>query len=122
MLLPIILIGLEYKGLSLQYEALVDSGADMNLFPWEIANGFGFEKKDAKRTALIHGISGEPLQAYFFDVVISVGGSVRHTTACAFSEHLPGENLGFLGQRGFFDYYRIEFDYAKKGITLWNNS
>lgn len=120
--MPVIPIGLEYKGVSFKYEALIDSGADMNLFPWGIAEIFGFRKEDAIAQVFAHGVGGEPLKAYIFDIIISVGGSVRHTAQCAFSEDLhTNENFGFLGQRGFFDYYRIEFDYAKKGITLWNN-
>lgn len=118
--MPVIPIGIEYKGQLIKYEALIDSGADMNLLPWSIAELFGFKKEEADIMS-IHGISGDPLKAYFFKIIIVVGGTIRHAVECGFSENLPEINWGFLGQKGFFNNYRIEFDYQKEAITLWNN-
>lgn len=122
LLLPVVPIGLEYNGHLIKYEALIDSGADVNVFPWDIAELFGFTKKDAKEKVNIHGISGKPILTYFFDTIIVVGGSSRHIARCGFAEGLPATNWGFLGQKGFFDNYRIEFDYQRESITLWNNA
>lgn len=118
LLLPIIPIELEYKGDGIRYEALIDSGADMNLFPWEIADYFGFKKKDSKDKTSIFGISGEAVEAYLFDVIIVVGGSWRHASPCWFTDKLSETQYGFLGQKGFFSQYRVEFHYAKGKISI----
>ena len=102
-LLPIIPIGLEHKGELINYEALIDSGADMNLFQWEIADyfgfnikdAFGFNIKDAKDDDIIKGISGDPVKAYLFDVLIVVGGTERHIAPCWFTKDLDDSQFGF---------------------------
>lgn len=117
---PIIPIELENKGQNVRYEALVDSGADMNMFPWELAEILGLDKKDAKEVRTFSGVVGKPAKAYYFDILLVVGGSDRNIVLCGFTDGISRYGHGFLGQSGFFSLYRVEFDYAKETIKIWS--
>lgn len=119
---PIIPIELENKGARVRYEALVDSGADMNMFPWELAEILGYKKVDAIETKPFSGVVGKPADAYYFDVLLVVGGADKNIVRCGFTDVISHYGHGFLGQGGFFSLYRVEFNYAKEVIIIWSNS
>jgi len=96
-------------------EALIDSGADMSMFSWELADILGLKKKDALRSDTFSGVLGKPAPYYAFEIFLILGGEHKVIATCGFTEHLPSEAHGFLGQIGFFSEYRIEFIH-KKGI------
>ena len=60
------------------------------------------------------GIGKGGIKAYFHNVMIEIGGW-RHNCYVGFSYEIP---LSFLGQNGFFNLYRIEFDLEKRRIEL----
>lgn len=118
---PMINIGLKYKekGTDVNYYVLVDSGADFNIFDWGIAEILGLKKKDGKEIEF-SGVTGKKAKAFLYNVVLVVGGQ-DHIVKSAFSSDIASQNgIGVLGQKGFFDLYKVEFNYSKKVIKLKN--
>jgi len=114
---PIIPITLKNGKKIINYLALVDSGADFNVFHKEIAELLGVNLKNlpetefsgikknanaiAKYTAIEIGING-----YFFSVPV------------LFSDSISASGYGIVGQQGFFDKFKVRFDYKKGDIEL----
>lgn len=115
---PIIKIGIkkELNGKNgyIDYEALIDSGADDCLFPWELVElaGLHIERRNGK---VFRGLGGGLVIGYKGRVNLSLGG-YDFTTESYFAPKLTG--YGILGQRGFFDKFRIRFIYSKKRIEI----
>lgn len=107
---PIIPVSLKYRDQSLRYEALIDSGADFNIFPLEIAEKLEVRLKDANKITF-EGIGGNIVEGVKADVVLGLG-SHSISTKVVFA---PVGN-GVLGQYGFFDLFIVNFDLKKKEI------
>lgn len=109
---PIIPISLKYGDKSLRYEALVDSGADFNIFPLEIADKLAIKFKDNKKLYFT-GIGGNPITGKITEIVIELG-SKKILTKAVFAE----VGNGILGQYGFFDMLQIKFNLNSKEIVI----
>lgn len=96
------------------YEALIDSGADDCLFPEELAEiaKISIDKTKGKRFS---GLGGSSMVGYPASVSISLG-EYNFSTEIYFSSNLEG--YGILGQKGFFDKFRIRFIYSKKMVEI----
>lgn len=112
---PIIPVTLHVKDRSITYEALVDSGADMCMFPAQIGEILGLDVKSGKKGSL-GGVIGKSSEAYYHDIDIEIGGNVTHATV-GFTEESRFD-YGFLGQVGIFNYYTIHFFYRKGIVEL----
>jgi Aspartyl protease len=110
-IIPITLKGSE----SIRYEVLVDSGADICIFDLELAELIGIDVRKGEKV-LFAGVTGSPRIAYMHDVEIEVGGHVfkAHVSFAT----LPPYSYGIVGQRGFFDHFKVIFDYQKKQVEL----
>ncbi len=98
-----------------QYHALIDSGADFNLFPADLAVIFGIQL-GRSNTERISGIGGDATAyPYIFDI-----GVDQHTLFRAPVLLSPdiSLNYGIVGQAGFFDQFIVEFTYQTKQIAL----
>jgi hypothetical protein len=113
---PIIPIGLINKERSLGFAALIDSGADFCIFPMGLAESLGVTIDKSKAEGFA-GISGEPSRAYFSDLTIEIGGW-RYKTLVSFSSDISPRGYGILGQKGFFDFFKVTFDLEKEEIEL----
>ena len=98
------------------YEALVDSGADYNIFPAQVAEIIGLDVNDG-RLDIYGGVGGGKFEAYFHKVKIYIGGW-EHSVDCAFSYDFAPWGYGILGQKGFFDLFIVKFDLLKEEIEL----
>lgn len=116
LLKPIIPIGLLFNGRRIKYEALIDSGADFNIFHAEIGELLGLKVRSGKKTKF-SGIVGEPFEVYFHNVTIEVG-RWRHKILAGFSYDVSPYGFGILGQRGFFDLFQIKFLFTKRIIEI----
>lgn len=98
------------------YRALVDSGADHNLFPGVVADvaGLTFDGKDVLEFT---GIGGAKVKAYGAETELEIGG-VRFRAKVYFSAKLPENGRAVLGQVGFFDKFRVKFEYDKKELEV----
>lgn len=112
---PIIPISISFKDKSIRYEALVDSGADYNIFPAELGRILGIiiEKGDLNP---VMGVSGNGIPVYFHKLDIEVGGW-RYNVDIGFADNI-NQNQGILGQKGFFDLFKISFEYMKEDLEI----
>ena len=98
--------------------ALLDSGADCNLFNAEIAELIGIEKLEAGGIKEFYGIAGK-VTAYGHEVLLNVGGH-QITTIIYFSRDVGKETV-LLGMEGFFDRFIVTFNRAKESTEIMPN-
>lgn len=113
---PIILVTLEHQGTKRRYKALVDSGADFCIFHSLIGELLGLDVEKGK-VAPFSGVGGNRMNAYFHNIRIHVG-EVSHDLYCGFTRDIPPDGHGILGQMGFFDRFRVNFDYKQEEIEI----
>lgn len=113
---PVIDIFLVFDKKSIEYQVLIDSGADFCIFHTEMADILGISVAKGKKITF-YGTGGTPQTAYFHDVQIEIAGWPMDLY-CGFSYDMESLPYGILGQTGFFDRFKIEFDYCTKRIEL----
>lgn len=96
--------------------ALIDSGADYNLFPSYICPALGINLKSGQKSSVI-GVNGDKIITYrHFDIRIFVEGDAVDTFI-DFSDFY--HEIPILGQQGFFDKFKsIKFNRVKEEIIL----
>jgi hypothetical protein len=109
------------------YSVLIDSGADDCIFHAEIADVLGIDF-DAGPTKNYSGIGFGDLEGRRHTVEIQLGGYWLRceVTFCRgmtrqhpnFPQLTQGLRYGILGQYGFFDKFKVMFDYAGEEIEL----
>ena len=97
--------------------AIVDSGADHCIFPISFAHALGIDILQAKAEPTC-GVGSHSVPTYFWDVLLrlKVDGIQEETTRIGFTEGLEHLGFGVLGHNGFFDRYKVMFEFAK---GLW---
>lgn len=115
---PIIPVSLKYKNKDFRYLALIDSGADFNIFHSDIAKILGIDLSKIKRSITFGGIrEGSIGTGYFVDLEIGVDGEYIKTPT-VFSPDVSENGYGVLGQQGFFSHFGVEFEYSLKNIII----
>lgn len=109
-------ITIGHQGNEEPYLALVDSGADINVFSASLANDLGINLKNG-RPLSVRGATGESETFYMHPITINVAG-VAFETEAAFADIPHLELAGLAGQRGFFDQFRITFDFEALEFEL----
>ena len=114
---PVIPIHIKYKNNLVGCEVLIDSGADYCMFDEEIAQIVGID--DIKNAPKIEfsGVTGDKATAYFHHIRIKIGGW-EYPLFAGFVYNLKSLPYGILGQEGFFNLFKIEFDLNNKQIEL----
>jgi len=114
---PIIPIKISKGNQTLQYAALIDSGADFCIFDAEIGEYLGLDIYSGSKE-IFGGIQEKDgSEAFLHEVVINIGGWNYETTV-GFSYDIAKHGFGILGQRGFFDIFVVKFDLLKEEIEL----
>ncbi len=114
---PIIPIQIQYKGSApINYEVLVDSGADLCIFDAEIGVLLGIDVRSGRR-GHVKGITGKDEPYWLHDVKISVGG-IEYAATVGFMYNPGSDWYGIVGQKGFFDKFTLKFDYAQKELEI----
>lgn len=115
---PVIPIKIINREELLDYEVLVDSGADICIFDQEIGGALGLEVKKGRKQE-VFGIGGKASFYYLHDIEIEVGGW-RYEIEAGFMPTVSGRTLpyGVVGQRGFFEFFTVRFDLQKESIEL----
>jgi hypothetical protein len=116
LLKPIIPIGLLLNDKLIRYEALIDSGADFNIFNAEIGELLGINIRSGKKVKF-SGIAGEPFEVYLHNLTLEVGGW-QYKIVAGFSYQISPYGFGILGQKGFFDLFRIKFIFSRGIIEI----
>jgi hypothetical protein len=115
---PIIPVKLFSCEESINYEVLLDSGADTCVFDAAIGELLGVDI-EAGTPVQFSGVQNSVStgKAYLHEIFISVGGKKTRIPAI-FSFELSSRGYGILGQKGFFDLFSVKFDYLKEEIEL----
>jgi hypothetical protein len=114
---------LKYK---FRHYALLDTGADYNLFHAGLLDILNVDYLEEGKRQDMLGIEGKGVATYFHDVVIEIG-PWRHKAYSAFTGYgMIGSSdqmsYGILGQVGFFEHFKVIFDYDKRQIDIKPNS
>ena len=113
-IIPVYLIGSKKM---VDYEALIDSGADYNVFHSEIADILGIRYKNGKKRR-IFGLGDQEIKGYECDVEIKLQGFGKYAATIIFSNQIPENSYGVLGSKRFFDRYLVSFNYPGKVISI----
>ena len=113
---PIIRINLEYGGIILPHEALLDSGADMCIFHASIGRILGLNIENGK-SARVAGVTGTIETFYIHKVILRLGAQGFETDV-GFLPRMSDDGIGILGQIGFFDQFAVKFDYRNQEVEL----
>jgi hypothetical protein len=113
---PVTDIRLIWNGHSTLYRVLIDSGADYCVFHSDVADVLGIPLTSGKKLTF-YGTGGTPQVAYFHEIQIEIGGWPMDLY-CGFSSEMKSLPYGILGQTGFFDLFKVEFDYKGRRIEL----
>jgi len=114
---PVIPIKIKNKDRSVNYEALIDSGADLCIFDAEIGELIGIDIASGRRD-VVGGIAGQTAEYFIHPVEIEVGGWHYKIEAGFLPRVAGGFNYGVVGQQGFFDIFVVKFDFIKEEIEL----
>lgn len=99
-------VAINHDQISPQFDALLDSGSDRNLFPMSLAKylGITFGKMKPGR---IYGIGKGHIKAYSGKIILWLG-TKSYKTEADFSIQ---QKLPILGRNGFFNLFKsIKFD------------
>lgn len=116
LLRPVIPVELSYKNKKLPYNVLIDSGADFCLFNYEVANHLGIPIETGEKSEAI-GITGFGSPIYIHTVNLKVKDKLFRIKA-GFLENMTNAGYGIVGQVGFFDKFKVIFDYQNGDIEL----
>ncbi|MEK7514019.1 MAG: retropepsin-like aspartic protease [Patescibacteria group bacterium] len=112
---PVIPVKISYEKKEYGYLALVDSGADFCIFHADIAEALGLSVKKGK-TSPIFGVTKGEGKVYYHYVDLEIGGwKINSYVGFSYDLRFP---LGILGQRGFFEFFSIDFDLRKRIVDL----
>lgn len=112
---PVIPIEVEFNNLSVPYEVLIDSGADICIFNAQIAEVLGINISKGVKVQ-VGGMTGFPEDTYIHMLQIKIGGRI-YKIDVGFMR-MSGNSYGVVGQKGFFDKFIVKFDLEKEEIEL----
>lgn len=114
---PIIPVEICVGSQSVNYAALMDSGADFCIFDAEIGEYLGLDIESGTKE-IFGGIQeGGIAYGFLHEVILKVGGW-DYRTIVGFSYDIAKYGYGILGQKGFFDIFVVRFDLVKEEIEL----
>ena len=97
------------------FPALIDSGADVSIFPGWLADESGFDIYKGKEK-MISGIGGTVV-AFLYSTKILLSG-FEFTIDVYYSHEWDNMPFGLLGQSGFFSHFEVNFNYKEKFVQL----
>ncbi len=114
---PIIPIKILKADVTLQYAALIDSGADFCIFDAGLGEYLGLNIKSGIEVQFggIQSLGGA--KAYIHKVTLEIGGH-EFITEIGFSYDISKNGYGILGQKGFFNKFIVKFDLIKEEIEI----
>ncbi len=114
---PIIPVEVRNKRLSFPTEALLDTGADFCIFSGEIAKAVGIDIGTGSPHEIV-GVGGKVTKGFIHKIGLEIPGFSMFSCWGFFSDQLNDMNHAILGQVGFFDCFKVSFDYTRKLITV----
>lgn len=120
---PIIPVQLCLGERAINTPALIDSGADFNLFHIGIADSLGI-KLNKEKPIIFSGVGNKrlSLEGYMSVVTLKIfnkGESITFETPIIFTEQLPENGIALLGEIGFFDHLNeVSFHYTRGKVII----
>ncbi|MBI4153590.1 hypothetical protein HY503_01150 [Candidatus Woesebacteria bacterium] len=119
---PLINIQIAYQGKSINNLALIDSGADFNVFDIEIGKVLGIDLSGSKEVKFT-GVGNRRFEligkmAIVTLMVFKKGDSHSFDAPVIFTDQLPGNGTALLGETGFFDQFEEITFYYKRGKII----
>lgn len=115
---PIIPITIRYLKREITYLALLDSGADFNIFHGDITKLLKIDLSKQKNSMSFGGIrEGSIGKGYFMPLELGINNNFFTATA-VFSNDISNNGYGILGEQGFFHNLKILFNYPSKNIEI----
>lgn len=124
--IPILDIRITNKdtGKTINYRAMVDSGAFANVFHSDIAKVLGIDLSQIKETVFFGGVRKSKIlvkgKPYIVELmVIQKGKSRKFDSYVMFSKEVSDTGFALLGRQGFFDQFdEICFNYKNNKFYL----
>lgn len=117
---PLVAVSLGYKKthkvIPYAILSLIDSGADMCLCKKYIGDWLGINFKKAKE-GVFRAANGEKVRTLIEKITIYFQ-SKTFESWFYFTDRLPDETPIILGQKGFFNHFKITFDLLNKEIEI----
>lgn len=117
LLRPIIPVTLKTDIDEIDYYALLDAGADFNIFHAEIGEAIGIDIESGEEIDFGGIQSRTGAKGDFHDITLIVGGNA-YQTRVAFSRDIAEHGHAVLGQKGFFDFFKVIFEFTKETIEI----
>jgi len=107
-------------GIEINYQVLVDSGAEVCIFSYEIGEALGLDFSKKKQEDFEYfGVGGKQVACVVFKVHFQLSGwshSVHAHFLCKKDDRkLP---YGIVGQQGFFQFFKVTFDRHNELIEI----
>src|SRR3989344_6137342 len=115
-LLPVIPIEIHNGDSFITYEALIDSGSEITIFPADLVAVLGINLKEGKPIEF-GGVTGIPGKGYIHSIDLRIKGD-KFKANCVFSDDIAPHGYGILGHFGFFNHFRVKFEYDIGNIEL----
>lgn len=113
---PLVVVKISFNQKFLLTEALIDSGSDYCVFPIEAAKVLGVPLEKAKTTRLTGFLEGKA-NLFLYPVKLSIANYSIEVTA-GFAQEMGKFAPCTLGQKGFFDNFKVCFDKSKLQIGI----
>ena len=111
-------MGLTEESAIYGYVALIDSGADICLFPSLIAKEIGIlDITSGIKNRVLGVVAGLSADYYMHRVVVKIGGW-PYRMDVGFMSELQKVGYGILGQKGFFENFVVKLNLKKGEIEL----
>jgi hypothetical protein len=88
--------------------SLLDSGADHCVFPLSFALLLGFNPVGAPQV-MTGGIGSAAVPMYYWTITVHFGPA-QFDVLAGFTEDMNSKGFGLLGQHGFFEHFKVQFD------------
>lgn len=97
---------------------LIDSGADVCLASKDIALWLGIQFDEKEETTLIGTANGTTTDAVKKTIILTTEAG-QYECPFFFIEGIPPDEPPLLGQRGFFDHFKVCFDWENKTFEIF---
>lgn len=112
---PVIPVEVCYGKQSIPYEVLVDSGADLNVFDAQIGELLGINIQSGSAQH-VSGITKGSEIYYLHKIRMLVGG--HEFKIKAGFKKFDRLGYGIVGQKGFFEFFKVTFDRTRETVEL----
>ena len=114
---PVVPITISVGEKKVNYEVLIDSGADMCIFDAEIGELLGLEIEKGEPHPVSGIVANQTIFYYIHPVIVKVGHCSRKMFV-GFSRNIARCGYGIVGQKDFFETFIVKFNLRHQEIEL----